>query len=188
MTRINLVDPKSAQGEAAELLAAVQKKLGGTPNMMKALANSPKTLASYLALSGNLAQGAFDQKTIEQIALFVSERNGCDYCVSAHSAIGRKAGLSGEQLDAARRGEGADPRASAAINFAKAVVETRGEVSSTQLATARKAGLSDGELIEIVGHVALNILTNYVARLGNVDIDFPKASPLTAPAAACNCG
>jgi AhpD family alkylhydroperoxidase len=100
--------------------------------------------------------------------------NGCDYCLSAHSYLGAHlAKLDAAEIEANRRGHSTDPRADAALVFARKVAETRGKVSDADIAAVRLAGFSDGQVIEIVVNVALNVLTNLLNNVADTDIDFP---------------
>jgi uncharacterized peroxidase-related enzyme len=175
-TRIAPVNPASAEPKAQELLGAVQKKLGMTPNLMKTLAHSPAALEGYLSLSGALGGGVLPAKVREELALFVGQVNECDYCVSAHSLLGKMAGLNPGQIADARRGTAGEPAAQAALKLAQAVVNTRGDVSDADLAAARSGGLGDAEIAEVVAHVALNVFTNFFNRLAHTEVDFPKVS------------
>ncbi|WP_432524901.1 carboxymuconolactone decarboxylase family protein [Kineococcus sp. SYSU DK006] len=174
MSNLPLVDPATATGKAADLLAAVQRGLGVTPNMTKAMANSPALLDGYLALSGALAKGKLKAATRERLALAVAQDNACDYCLSAHTYIAEHAaGLSADDITAAREGDNDDPRTAALLTFATAVNTTRGDVSAADLDAVRAAGAGDEEIAEVIGHVALNVLTNYFNKAAGVDIDFP---------------
>jgi uncharacterized peroxidase-related enzyme len=173
--RIVAINPSSAQPKAKELLDAVQKQLSMTPNMMKTMAHSPAVLQGYLSLSGALGTGVLSGKVREELALFVSQSNECDYCVAAHSTLGKMAGLQPDQLIDARKGLVAgDPEAQAALKFANAVLESRGDVSDSDIAAARSAGLGDAQIAEVVAHVALNVFTNYFNRVAHTEVDFPK--------------
>jgi uncharacterized peroxidase-related enzyme len=158
----------------------VKSKLGLVPNMTRAMANAPAVLDGYLQLSGALNKGTLPAKVREQIALAISQANGCDYCLAAHSAIGKMVGLTAEQIRDSRLGTAVDPKADALIRFARAVVETRGRVSTADLDDVREAGFDDGAIAEVVAHVALNVFTNYFNELAETDIDFPKAEALHA--------
>jgi len=173
MPRLTAIDPVSTTGKVKDLLDAVQKKLGLTPNMMRTMANSPAVLEGYLNLSGALSQGALGAKTGERIALALASANHCDYCASAHSVIGKMVGLSPDDIGAGLRGGSIDAKADAAVKFARAVVDSRGEVKDADLAAVRKAGFTDGEIAEIVAHVGLNVLTNYFNSVAQTMIDFP---------------
>ena len=155
---------------------AIERQLGVVPNMMRTMAQSPRVLEGYLALSGALSRGLLPATLQEQIALAVAEINACNYCLSAHTALGRKAGLSDDQLAASREGRAAEAKANAALQFALAVLEHRGGVGDDELARVRAAGFSDAEIAEIIAHVALNALTNYFNRAADTEIDFPKVA------------
>ncbi len=176
MARITVVDPKTANPETKELLEGVQQALGATPNFIRVLANSPSALRAFLGLHGIATSGSLDAQTRERIALAVAEQNGCQYCVSAHTAIGRRAGLDNAEMLKNRLGQSTDDKAEAAIQLAKSLVENVGEVSDSELEAARRAGHNDAEIIEIITHVALNVFTNLLAKATHIDIDFPKVT------------
>jgi uncharacterized peroxidase-related enzyme len=171
-----LVDPKTADGETKHLLDGVQQALGATPNFIRALANSPSALRAFLGLHGIASSGSLDAATRERIALAVAEQNACQYCVSAHTAIGRKAGLDSAEMLNNRLGRSSDERAEAALRLAKALVERVGDVGDADLAAVRSTGLGDAEIVEIVTHVALNVFTNMLAKSTRIDIDFPEVA------------
>lgn len=174
MSRLPLIQPDTASGKAADLLAGVQKALGVTPNMTKAMVNSPAVLEAYLGFSGALGGGALTAAVRERIALLVAEENGCDYCLSAHSYIGANiAKLDAGEIEASRHGASADPKAAAVLAFATAVVRTRGGVEEADIKSAREAGLTDGEITEVIANVALNVFTNYLNKAVDTDIDWP---------------
>jgi uncharacterized peroxidase-related enzyme len=176
MTRINAIEPEAAPERARELLQGVQKSLGMTPNMMKTMANSPAVLEGYLSFNKALSHGALNAGLREQIAVTVAEANRCEYCLSAHTALGKAAGLSAEELDSARAASAPDPRTQAALRFAQEIVRERGHISDDSLARARQAGYTDAEIAEIIAHVALNILTNYINVIARTEVDFPKVT------------
>jgi len=176
MSRLQPVDPSIATGKAKELLDAVKGKLGIVPNMTRVMATSPAVLESYLGFSGALAGGLLDAKTREQLALLTAQQNHCDYCLSAHTAIGKMVGLSHAQILASREGDGSSTRTTAALTFAKRVLDTKGQIGEADLAAVRGAGFSEGEIAEIIAQVVLNVFTNYFNIATDVDIDFPKVS------------
>ena len=176
MTRLTAIDP-SAPSAAKPLLDAVHRKLGVVPNMMRVLATNPAILSAYLGFSDAVTHAGLGIKLHAQIALAVAEANGCDYCLAAHSALGKVAGLPQAALLSARKGEADDARSAAALTLARRLVETRGGVPEGDLAAAR-AALTDGEIVEIVASVALNVFTNYLNIAVDTDIDFPRAAPL----------
>ncbi len=178
MPRLHQIAPEAATGKAKELLDAVKGKLGLVPNITRAMANSPAVLEGYLGLSGALGKGSLSAKSREQIALAVGQANRCDYCLAAHSAIGKMVGLTPDQILDSRRGTAIDPKTDAVIRFARKVVDERGQVSDADIAEVRAAGLDDGAIAEVVANVALNIFTNYFNHVAETDIDFPKVEPI----------
>jgi uncharacterized peroxidase-related enzyme len=165
---------EAAPAAAQPLLAAVKKQIGVAPNLFRVIANSPAALEGYLGLNAALAKGALSPATRERIALAVAEINGCNYCLSAHTYLGKNvAKLDDAEISANRNGTSADPAADAAVRLAVKIVNARGHVADADIAAARRAGVSDAELIEIVLHVALNTLTNYVNEVAGTEIDFP---------------
>jgi uncharacterized peroxidase-related enzyme len=174
MARIAVIDPQTATGEAKPLLDAVQSALGMVPNFIRVLANSPAALSAFLGLHGIAGAGALDPLTRERIALAVAEQNACQYCVSAHTAIGRKVGLDNQEMLANRMGRSSDAKAEAALTFARALVEQTGLVNKAEFDAVRAAGHSDGEVVEIITHVAMNIFTNLLGKATQVEIDFPQ--------------
>lgn len=181
MTRIQPIDYEQSTGKARELLDAVKSKLGVTPNLMKTMAWSPVVLEAYLGFGGALGGGKLNAKLREQLALTTAAVNGCDYCASAHTAIGKMVGLSEEATVDARQGRANDAKAQAALNFARTVIIKRGEIRDSDLKAVRVAGFDDGEIVEIIAHVALNIFTNYFNQIAGTEIDFPSI-PVAAPA------
>jgi uncharacterized peroxidase-related enzyme len=174
-------DIASAPAASQPLLEGVKKQLGSVPNLFRLVANSPAALEGYLGLSGGLGKGKLGGKTGERIALAVANFNGCGYCNSAHTYLGSHlAKLDDSELAANRRGTSNDPKADAAVRFAIKVVEQRGHVSEADLREVKAAGYSDAELVEIVGHVALNTLTNYVNEVFGTEIDFPAVDLVAA--------
>ncbi|MEI6233094.1 MAG: peroxidase-related enzyme [Planctomycetota bacterium] len=178
MSRIATINPETATGKQKELLDAVKSKLGLVPNLTRVMANAPVVLESYLQFSGTLGKGDLSAKQREQISLAVGEANSCDYCVSAHSAIGKMVGLTAEQIHDSRLSKAVDSKTDALLSFARKVVDARGLVSDDDVKHVRDAGFNDGAISEIVANVALNIYTNYFNHVAATEIDFPKAAPL----------
>jgi len=173
MSRVPLIDASSASADRKALLTQIHGAFGATPNMFKAVANSPAALQSMWGAFGALGGGVIPAKLGEQIAVAVADRNACEYCLAAHTALGRKAGASAEEMSAAQGGDAADPKTAAALRFALKLVEARGQVSEADVQAVRAAGYSDQEIVEILAHVALNLFTNYVNVAFAVPVDFP---------------
>jgi uncharacterized peroxidase-related enzyme len=174
MTRISVPTIELSPVASLPLLDAVKKQLGVVPNLMRLVGNSPAALEGYLSLSGALGKGSIGAKTGERIALAIAEINRCDYCLSAHTYLASNvAKLDAAEISANRHGQSGDAKADAAVRFAASVAIERGHVSDTAVAAVKAAGFTDAEVIEVVLHVALNTLTNYVNSVAHTEIDFP---------------
>jgi uncharacterized peroxidase-related enzyme len=171
--RVPLVSAADTSAASRPTLDAIHGAFGATPNMFRAVANSPAALQAMWAFFGALGGGSIPAKLGEQIAVAVADRNACEYCLAAHTALGRKAGASAAEMSAAQAGESADPATAAALRFALKLVEQRGQVGDADIAALRAAGFSDGQVVEILAHVALNLFTNYVNVAFAVPVDFP---------------
>jgi uncharacterized peroxidase-related enzyme len=170
-----------APASARSHLEAVNKQLGSVPNLFRLVANSSAALEGYLGMSGALAKGQLPAQTRERIALAVAQFNDCGYCLAAHSFLGKNlARLSDAEIAANRHGGSLDPKASAAVRFAVQVARDRGHVSDADVQAVRMAGYDDGQIVEIVQHVALNTWTNYINSVAQTEIDFPVAQALAA--------
>ena len=174
MSRINMVTNESATGEKKEILDQIHKTFGVTPNMFKTIGNSTAALKMMWAGFGALGAGKLGSKLGEQIAVAVADTNRCEYCLAAHTALGKMAGLSGETMAQAQAGKSNDPKTQAALNFAVKLVKEKAHVSEADVESLRKVGFSNEEIAEILAHVALNIFTNYTNVAFNVPVDFPK--------------
>jgi uncharacterized peroxidase-related enzyme len=178
MNRLPIPTVESAPNASKPLLAAVKQQLGMVPNLMKVLAHSPAALGAYLGFSAATAGGALDAATRERIALAVAEANGCEYCLSAHTYLGKNvAKLSAEELDAARDGRSSDAKSQALLQFSQAIVAERGRVSDAALQTFLAAGYGPEAVVEVVANVALNVFTNYLNNVAQTTVDFPHVHP-----------
>lgn len=155
------------------MLEAVGKKLGMVPNLFKTFAHSPAVRQYYLAGSEALGRGALSAALREQIALVTAGANECDYCASAHTLMGKGAGLAATETSNNLRGHSDNAKTQATLDFAKAIVDAPGQVTDAQLQAVRGAGHGDAEVVEIVGNVAANIFTNYFNHIAGTVIDFP---------------
>ncbi len=178
MPRLKAIEPDQATGTAKVLLDAVNEKYGMVPNLARTLANSPAALQGYLAFGEALESAALPAKLREQIALTVSEANGCGYCVAAHCAIGKSVGLNDSELTDARQSTSPDSKVDAALHFARQLVEKRGWVTDEDLSRVRRAGHGDGEIAEIVAVVAWKTFANYFNHVAGTVIDFPAVSEI----------
>ncbi len=163
----------TADTATAATLTAVKAKIGMVPNLFATLAQAPAALNGYLGLSETLGTGRLSAAQREIVALAAGQANRCQYCLSAHTLIGKGAGLSEDAIAAARAGKASDPLNAAIAGFARALVEQRGVVSTDAMSGYRSAGLDDGLILEVIANVALNTLTNYTNHVADTAVDFP---------------
>ncbi len=182
MSRFTAVDPIMSSGKTRGLFDVIQRNLGRVPNRMRIMAASPALLAAYVNFYGALAGGKLNPRLRELLAITVAEQNACAYCLSAHTAIGKGLGLSDGTLEDSRTAWSNDPTVTAALRFAQAPVAKRGAVSDEDLQRVREAGYGDAEIAEIIGHVALNMFTNYFNIAAQTEVDFPRVAPRIAKA------
>ena len=179
MARIESVDPGQATGKAKELLDGVQKKLGMVPNLMGTMAHSPAVLQSYLEFSGALGGASLSAAQREQIAVAIAAKNECDYCLAAHTVIGKGAGVSPTDLEAAQTGGVSDPKASAAIDLARSVVERRGFVDDSEAGRRWFAERADEKALLVttggLGPTGDDRTREMIARGIGVDLDRDEA-------------
>jgi uncharacterized peroxidase-related enzyme len=174
MTRLKQVSPESATCKAKELYGVIKGKLGVVPNMIQTMGNSPAFLQGYLNLGEALSTGTLGAKIGELIALTVAEANACNYCLSAHTYLSTNlVKIDRVAIEAARNAESADHKTDTILKFARILVDRKGQVDDSDVATLKAAGITEGEIGEVIGHVALNILTNYFNIVARTEIDFP---------------
>jgi len=175
MSRINLQN-QTVPTASQPLLAQIHQAFGATPNMFKAVANSPAALQSMWAAFGALGKGTLGSKLGEQIAVAIANRNRCEYCLAAHTVLGQQAGATATEMASAQAGQSDGARTAAALRFALKVVEQRAQLDDADVAALRSVGFGDEQIVEILAHVALNLFTNYINVALDVPVDFPKVA------------
>jgi len=173
MIRVQLVTASSAKTESKALLGQIQQAFGNVPAMFQAVANSPVALKKMWGGFGALAGGRLQPKLKEQLAVAIADRNDCEYCLAAHTALGRQAGASAQEMIDAQSGRSFEPQTAAALSFALKVVDQRAQLGDEDIAALRRAGFDDETIVEILAHVALNLFTNYINVALRVPVDFP---------------
>lgn len=174
MSRIAMVNPETTTGEKKEILSQIHKTFGVTPNMFKTIGNSTAALKMMWTGFGALGSGKLGAQLGEQIAVAIADINRCEYCLAAHTALGKGAGLSMEIMAKAQAGKSDNPKTQAALSFVTKIVKERAHVSGAEITNLREAGFDNEEIPEILAHVALNIFTNYTNVAFEVPLDFPK--------------
>ncbi|QYN19326.1 carboxymuconolactone decarboxylase family protein [Amycolatopsis sp. DSM 110486] len=178
MSTLPQIELEHATGQAAVLLTETKKNMGAIPNMAKTMASSPALLKGYLGLSGALAGGVLPAAVRERLALATAEYNQCTYCLSAHTMLGRKvAKLDADELERARHADSADEHVAALLTLSDTIARGRGTIDETVLKAAREAGVTNAEIGEVIGNLALNILTNYFNIVADTDNEFPVVQP-----------
>jgi uncharacterized peroxidase-related enzyme len=180
MSRIAIPDRDEAPVASQPILDNVNKMLGFVPNLQRLMSISPNALGGWAALMGSLSK-TLDVKTRDGIALAVSEADGCNYCLAAHSFISTNlAKIPPEEIALNREGRSSDPKRQAAIAFAKALIERRGKVSDEEFAAIKTAGWTDANIVEMIALTAQFLLTNFMNNAVHTPIDFPQVSPSKA--------
>lgn len=155
----------------------LHKALGMVPNLYAAMAYSENGLARYLAFQG--AKTSLTNKEKEAVNLVVSEVNGCRYCQSAHTVLGKMNGFSETDTLDLRSGESKNPKLNALVRLGKEITETKGRVSESTLKDFYEAGYNDGALVDLILQISDKVAMNYLHNLTKVKIDFPLAAELS---------
>lgn len=180
----NIQPNRTPDTKAAAILGDVKKQLGATPNMFTTLAHSAAALGFYTGANAVLSTTKLSAQLREQIAVTVAGINGCDYCASAHTMLGKMRKVSDAELAMNLQGKSSDPATQAVLTFSRKVVETRGHVTPADMQNVRTAGFGDAEIVEIIALVGLNIFTNYFNIATGTEVDFPHVSTRSGVKAA----
>lgn len=180
MTRIEPLQLAKADKATSQTLSGVEAKLGMVPKLFSTFAQAPATLNGYLAFSDALSKGRLSARQREIVSLAVAQANACQYCLSAHTVLGKGAGLSDREVLAARGGKATDPVEQAIATLAISLTRQRGVISDAEFSSARANGLDDGLILEVVANVALNVLTNYTNHVAGTEVDFPAVNVVLA--------
>jgi len=175
MARLHKVDPQTCGGPTRNLLGGVIGRFGGTPNLMRILANSPATLEGYLAFAEALEKGTLSSRLRELLCIFVGAWNGCGHTVRSHTEQALKFGVSPEAAEMARQGDAEDARTRATLDFARALLEKQGCVDDVDLAALRAAGLGDADVVEIAAVTQFTCLATTIHHIAQTEPDQPLA-------------
>ncbi|MFT4666224.1 MAG: putative peroxidase-related enzyme [Polaribacter sp.] len=175
MKVLKALSKEQASDQTKEIFDGIQQKVGRVPNLYAAIGNSPNLLSGFLQFGETLSNGVFSKKEQEAIALAVSQSNGCTYCISAHTALGKMAGFSEEETLELREGTSRNNKLNALTNLALEITENKGKASTETKERFFEVGYSEAAFAELIGFVSLRTLTNYIFTNGDFEIDFPKA-------------
>ena len=175
MSRLNYVEPEDADAFTRKLF----QRVGMVPNLYCQMANSSTVFDGFIKLNACLEGAKLEKKLREQVYLLTSQINGCEYCLASHTTSAVEHGVmkKEESLDA-RRAASADPRTDAVLKFAAELVNKRGKATDETIEAVKAQGFGDEEIVEIIGTVALATLSNYVAGVGQTEMDYLDAPPL----------
>ncbi|MDF7813716.1 carboxymuconolactone decarboxylase family protein [Hymenobacter sp. YC55] len=178
--QLQVLTREQAPEGAKATFDGLQGKLGFVPNLYATFAHSPAALNGSIGFGTALSKGELNGREIETIYLAASEANECDYCVAAHTTVGKLQGLTEEETIAVRTANSSDARLNAVAALTLDIVGNNGRPSQTSLEQFFAAGYSKAALVELIGFVALNTFNNYVQHIAQVPIDWPAAQPLPA--------
>lgn len=178
MKNLEALTKEQANEESREIFNQIEKKLGKVPNIYATIGNSSKALAATLNIGETIKQGEFSGKEIEAIALAVAQANSCDYCLAAHTVVGKMQGFSLDDTVAIRSGVIKDAKLKALTDLAKAITETRGYPEPALVESFYDNGYNQAALAELIVLIAANIITNYTNHLAGTEIDFELAPQL----------
>ncbi|MBY0369332.1 carboxymuconolactone decarboxylase family protein [bacterium] len=178
MSKLQNVTPEQAQGELANVYADIKKQMGGVIQLFQALGNSTAALNGYLSIGGLLKGGHLSAVELETISLVTAQANSCEYCLSAHTVLGKKVGMKPEEILDARKGTTSDPKAKALISFVREVISEKGRTSDKSFSELQAAGYTDAQVPEIFLAIVQNIYTNYFNNFNGTKLDFPKVDSI----------
>ena len=164
--------------ESQELFEQLKRRLGKVPNLYATIGHSSNALKGFLDFEASFNKGSFTPKEREAIALTVSEVNGCEYCLAAHTMIAMKQGISQSEIIDIRKGSVEDSKLNALLMLAKSIVQTKSHPAPEILEAFFNVGFNEEALMELIGLITVRIFTNYVYSLTNIPLDFPAALPL----------
>ena len=178
MTKLRVLTREEANPSVQPIYDALKSKVGMVPNLYATIANSPTVLPAYLAFDEALGKGVFNAKERQAIFLVVSQINGCHYCQSAHTALGKMNGFTEEETIQLRTASIADAKLNALTSLAAEIVNTKGKPAEETLNNFYAAGYTAEALVELVAHIGYKIVANYLHNIANFSIDFPVAKEL----------
>jgi uncharacterized peroxidase-related enzyme len=177
MARLHTIALSEATGRAAELFSAVKSAVGKVPNSYIGIGgNSPIALEAVLSLEASLKRSALSAQDIEVVKLVVSQTTGCDYCLAAHTMVGKKLGLGREAILALRQAQpSGDARNDALAKFTHHLLTTTGTVPADVVAAVQQAGVTDAQIVDVTMAIASIAFTNLFNRINDTTLDFPAA-------------
>lgn len=177
---MSLIRPKNDDElcpQSRPVLDAYAEQTGLRPNVLRTLAWSPAALQGVVGLLGALDDTVLDPCLRERVALAVAQANGCTYCLSAHSALGKQAGLDEDNIEDSRWAACENPRDRAVLGFVRALVIRRGAVCPSEIERLHAAGFGERHIVELVAFVSAHVFLNYLTEAARTPVDFPMVRP-----------
>ncbi len=178
MKTINVPTREEVNPQSQQIFDAITKKMGKVPNLYATIGYSDNALKAMLDFEGTFNNGIFSAKEREALYLVVSQVNNCDYCLAAHSMLAGMRGYNHDEILNFRRGHAAEPKLYAALQLAKAIAETKGNVNHVVKEAFFEAGYNEAALVELTALVALRTFTNYIYALTQIPVDFPEVEKI----------
>lgn len=159
-----------------EIFDSLKKSLGFVPNLFATIGHSNNGLSRYLAYQN--AKTSLNNKEKEAVNLIVSQVNGCVYCQSAHTVLGKMNGFSDEQIIDMRKGGSENEKLNALVKLAADITENRGRVDAASTAAFFEQGYTNENLVDLILLISDKTAMNYLHNLTKIPVDFPLASTL----------
>lgn len=169
---------EEANVDSQAIFTNLESKLGAVPNLYATMGVSDKLLAGFLNFTEILKSGEFSRKEYEAIALATSQANGCNYCLAAHTALGKMNGFTEEQTLEIRTNSLVDTKLNALVTLTSELVHAKGHPADELVENFLAEGYSKAAFAELLGVVALTTITNNIYHNGGFEIDFPRAKDL----------
>jgi AhpD family alkylhydroperoxidase len=179
MTKKKFTLPKSEDVSETNkaILDSVEKSVGFVPNLITYFTKNETALADYLAFENR--KSSLRTKEKEAVNLVTSQINGCRYCQSAHTLMGKMNGFTDEQIIELRGGTASfDSKIDALVKFTKSLIQNKGKVSDHLVDQFFGAGYTEGNMIDVVILIGSKAISNYIHNLTELEINFPIAPEL----------
>lgn len=168
MNRLPLLTPQTAVGASRDMLGELVDRHGQVGDMVRTMASSPAVLGGYLQLSRAMKRAKLDRRISERISIAIQVQQGCELCLDSHVAAATSLGIDDNEVDLAKRGTSSDPAIAPMVAYGLQVHVAPDTITTAQVEELRGLGYTDREIADVVGLVALNVLTgvfNLVAGL-----------------------
>jgi AhpD family alkylhydroperoxidase len=179
MTTINVPTRHEVSPANQAIFDNLKSSLGVVPNLYATLAHSEHALGSYLAFQN--AKSSITGKAREVVNLVVSQVNACEYCLAAHTIVGKQVGFTDEQILEIRTGKASfDSKLDALARLVRDIVINRGHADQALIEAFFGAGWTKGNLVDAIVAIGDKTVTNYLHATTHVAVDFPAAPALAA--------